>query len=81
MQGVGLQHLATPGSLVLMNPDELYTGEAETAGGWNYRMLYLEPETLELLSGEQGVWFTDAVRKRCGNYRRRWPHCGKPGIR
>jgi len=59
----GAQHLAAPGSLVLMNPDELHTGEAETAGGWNYRMLYLEPQALELLSGEQGFWFTDAVRQ------------------
>lgn len=59
----GAQHLAAPGSLVLMNPDELHTGEAETVGGWNYRMLYLEPATLELLSGEQGFWFTDAVRQ------------------
>jgi AraC-like DNA-binding protein len=59
----GAQHRAAPGSLVLMNPDELHTGEAETPGGWNYRMLYLEPDTLELLSGEQGFWFTDAVRQ------------------
>ena len=59
----GAQHLAAPGSLVLMNPDELHTGGAETAGGGNYRMLYLEPDTLELLSGEQGFWFTEAVRE------------------
>ncbi len=28
-----------------MNPDELHTGEAETADGWRYRMIYLEPES------------------------------------
>lgn len=59
----GAQHLAAPGSLVLMNPDELHTGEAETPGGWRYRMLYLAPEALEQLSGERGQWFTDAVRE------------------
>ncbi|HGM6995540.1 AraC family transcriptional regulator [Serratia ureilytica] len=58
----GAQHLAAPGALVLMNPDELHTGEAETPGGWCYRMLYLAPETLERLSGDRSQWFTDAVR-------------------
>jgi hypothetical protein len=24
-------------------PDELHTGEAETADGWRYRMIYLDP--------------------------------------
>ncbi|VDZ63244.1 Methylphosphotriester-DNA--protein-cysteine S-methyltransferase [Serratia odorifera] len=58
----GAQHVAAPGSLVLMNPDELHTGESASEGGWNYRMIYLEPATLARLSGEQGLWFTDAVR-------------------
>lgn len=58
----GAQHLAAPGALVLMNPDELHTGEAETPGGWCYRMLYLAPEALEQLSGDRSQWFTDAVR-------------------
>jgi hypothetical protein len=31
-------------SVVTMNPDELHTGEAETADGWRYRMIYLEPD-------------------------------------
>ncbi|MFU0757476.1 HTH-type transcriptional activator RhaS [Serratia marcescens] len=58
----GAQHLAAPGALVLMNPDELHTGEAETPGGWCYRMLYLAPEALEQLSGDRSQWFTEAVR-------------------
>lgn len=57
----GAQHLAAPGALVLMNPDELHTGEAETAGGWNYRMIYLEPAALEWISGEKGCWFHDVI--------------------
>lgn len=57
----GAQHLASVGSLVLMNPDEIHTGQSETAGGWFYRMIYIDPATLEKLSGERGCWFTDAV--------------------
>lgn len=34
-----------------MNPDELHTGEAETADGWRYRMIYLEPDRLEAITG------------------------------
>ena len=30
----GADHLAPSGSVVLMNPDELHTGRAETEGGW-----------------------------------------------
>ncbi|MGE8634065.1 MAG: AraC family ligand binding domain-containing protein, partial [Achromobacter piechaudii] len=36
----GADHLAPSGSVVLMNPDELHTGRAETEGGWRYRMVY-----------------------------------------
>jgi len=58
----GADHLARPGSLVLMNPDELHTGRAETPGGWRYRMVYLDPQVAERVSGEPGWWFRDAVR-------------------
>ncbi|MDR8311099.1 AraC family transcriptional regulator, partial [Acinetobacter baumannii] len=43
----GSQHIAAANSIVTMNPDELHTGEAETADGWRYRMIYLEPDRLE----------------------------------
>ena len=33
----GSQHIAAANSIVTMNPDELHTGEAETADGWRYR--------------------------------------------
>lgn len=57
----GSDHLAAPGSIVLMNPDALHTGRAETDGGWHYQMIYLEPALLAEISGESGWWFDEAV--------------------
>jgi AraC-like DNA-binding protein len=58
----GGDHLAAPGSLVLMNPDMLHTGRAETAQGWRYRMIYLDSELVEALSGERGWCFAQPVQ-------------------
>ncbi|MEI2456199.1 AraC family transcriptional regulator [Lysobacter firmicutimachus] len=58
----GSDHLAPPDSLVLMNPDVLHTGRAETEGGWRYRMVYVDPEVAEEITGERGWWFDQAVR-------------------
>lgn len=66
----GAEHLAPPDSLVLMNPDELHTGRAETAGGWRYRMVYVDAEVVESLSGERGWWFGDAVGRDAPRARR-----------
>jgi AraC-like DNA-binding protein len=57
----GSEHLAPAGSLVLMNPDELHTGRAGHAGGWSYRMVYLDRALVEQVTGERGWWFGDAV--------------------
>lgn len=57
----GSDHLAPPGSVVLMNPDELHTGRAETEGGWRYRMAYLDPGVVERVTGDSGWWFDAAV--------------------
>lgn len=57
----GTDHLAPAGSLVLMNPDELHTGRAETDGGWRYRMVYLDADVVERVSGERGWHFGEAV--------------------
>ena len=57
----GSEHLAPSDALVLMNPDELHTGRAETAGGWRYRMLYIDAALVERVTGERGWWFADAV--------------------
>lgn len=57
----GSDHLAPPDSIVLMNPDVLHTGQAETEGGWRYRMIYIEPEVFSDITGESGWWFPGAV--------------------
>lgn len=57
----GSDHLAPAGSLVLMNPDVLHTGRAETQDGWRYRMIYIDRVVLEEATGQAGVWFPDAV--------------------
>ncbi|WP_348754206.1 AraC family transcriptional regulator [uncultured Aquincola sp.] len=56
----GSDHLAAAGSVVLMNPDELHTGRAETEGGWRYRMLYLDAPLLQAVTGD-GAWHFDAA--------------------
>ncbi|WP_368562323.1 AraC family ligand binding domain-containing protein [Pseudoxanthomonas sp. UTMC 1351] len=58
----GSDHLAPAGSLVLMNPEVLHTGRAETQGGWRYRMIYIDRTVLEEATGQAGIWFPDAVR-------------------
>ena len=59
----GSQHVASVNSIVTMNPDELHTGEAETADGWRYRMIYLDPDTLEKVTGVRHWWFSEVVRQ------------------
>jgi hypothetical protein len=59
----GSQHIAAANAIVTMNPDELHTGEAETADGWRYRMIYLEPDRLEAITGVRDWWFSEVVRE------------------
>lgn len=66
----GAEHLAPPDSLVMMNPDELHTGRAETEGGWHYRMVYVEQSAVDEITGEAGWWFDDAVRADAGGAQR-----------
>lgn len=56
----GSEHLAPPDSLVLMNPHELHTGRAETAGGWRYRMIYVDANVARGFMGD-GLWSFDAA--------------------
>jgi len=67
---LGAEHLAPPGTIVSMNPDELHTGRAETADGWSYRMIYVDPEVVENVTGERGWWFDDVVRHDRSSARR-----------
>ncbi len=57
----GSDHLAPPDSLVLMNPDELHTGRAETAGGWRYRMVYVDADVAPAFTGGSDWSFNAAV--------------------
>ncbi len=57
----GTDHLAPAQSMVLMNPDVLHTGRAETPGGWRYRMIYVEPAVLAQVCGQDDWWFSQAV--------------------
>ncbi|RQP24158.1 AraC family transcriptional regulator [Piscinibacter terrae] len=57
----GSDHLAPAQSVVLMNPDVLHTGRAETPQGWRYRMIYIEPRVVEAVTGERGWWFAEPV--------------------
>lgn len=66
----GSEHLAPPDTLVLMNPDELHTGRAETEQGWRYRMMYLDATVLTALSGDSCWWFADAVAHDAARARR-----------
>ena len=58
----GTQHLAAEKSVVTMNPDEIHTGESATEGGWRYRMVYIEPDLLEEVTGLRHWWFNDVTR-------------------
>lgn len=66
----GSDHLAPPGSLVLMNPDVLHTGRAETEDGWRYRMAYIDADVVGAVTGDRGWWFDHAVHADAARARR-----------
>jgi AraC-like DNA-binding protein len=66
----GAEHLAPPDSIVLMNPDELHTGRAESEDGWRYRMIYIDPEVVADVTGERGWSFDEVVRRDATGARR-----------
>jgi AraC-like DNA-binding protein len=66
----GSDHLAPPDSLVLMNPDELHTGRAETAGGWRYRMVYVDADVARAFAGGSAWTFDAAVAEDAPRARR-----------
>lgn len=67
----GSEHLAPSNSIVLLNPDVLHTGRAETEAGWKYRMIYIEPLVLSNVMSEPSGWFPDAVVESDGDRARR----------
>lgn len=56
----GTDYLAPAGSLVMMNPDILHTGQAETEIGWRYRMAYLDASLLHEITGQSDWYFAQA---------------------
>ncbi len=57
----GQEHVAPAGTVVLLNPDEMHTGQAEVEGGWTYQMLYIEPQTLLDMTGTEAFFPNAAV--------------------
>lgn len=51
----GRSHLAAAGSIFLIPPGAVHTGEPAAPGGYTYRVLYLEPERLTLRSRSE-LW-------------------------
>ena len=80
----GDEHLAPADTLVLMNPDELHTGRAETAPAGATAWLYIDADVLEQLTGERGWWFAEAVghdaprARRVGRLLRQLWHAHEP---
>jgi AraC-like DNA-binding protein len=57
---------AGPGSVALLNPDVVHTGQAATPSGWTYRVLYPQVSVVSGVAAELGVqhgtpWFPDTV--------------------
>jgi AraC-like DNA-binding protein len=42
----GAEHASTPGEVVVLYPDEVHDGRAGAAGGFGYRIVYVEPALL-----------------------------------
>lgn len=58
----GSQHQATAGSIVIVHPGEVHTGQAGIPDGWSYRMLYpavplLQTALAEVQEGAKGMPF------------------------
>ena len=51
------RHQSTPGKVFLLEPGDIHDGDAPTADGFTYRMLYLDPQWLQR---ELGAVFNDA---------------------
>ncbi|GMQ47252.1 AraC family transcriptional regulator [Vibrio sp. 10N] len=46
----GANHIADESSIILVNADDVHTGESATQDGWSYKALYPTPEHFELIS-------------------------------
>lgn len=60
----GREHVASAGSIVLMQPGELHTGGPAVPQGWRYRMLYLDEATLADQCQDGSPWrFAETVQQ------------------
>lgn len=57
----GGEHLAPRATLMLMNPEDIHTGQAATEDAWGYRMVYLDESVLSDIYGGPAWRFTAAV--------------------
>jgi AraC-like DNA-binding protein len=57
----GGEHLAPQASLMLMNPEDLHTGQSADDGCWGYQMVYLDEALLPALGGDRSWRFDAAV--------------------
>ncbi|UQN05028.1 AraC family transcriptional regulator [Deinococcus sp. QL22] len=57
----GARVLAPVGSVVVIPPGEVHTGEAGRPGGWDYRVMYLQPHWIEAVGGLVSGGFTGSV--------------------
>ncbi|MFP2770409.1 AraC family transcriptional regulator [Oceanisphaera sp. KMM 10153] len=48
----GENHIADENSIILVNTDDVHTGEAASEGGWHYRAIYPTPEHFALISND-----------------------------
>jgi AraC-like DNA-binding protein len=48
----GEMHFASAGSVMLINPDEVHTGQSATPDGWRYRMLYPDVDLLQCAASQ-----------------------------
>ena len=46
----GSEHIADENSMILVNADDVHTGESATQDGWRYRAMYPHPAHFELIS-------------------------------
>ena len=54
----GANHQASAGQIVVVEPGEIHTGEAETAHGWSYRMFYPSVSLIQQIANELELHYT-----------------------
>ena len=77
----GAEHVATPGDLALLNPDEVHTASRALESSWSYRALFLSPTLLPGLAealGRVGTPFSPRSSCMTRSWRGPCGHCTRP---